>query len=366
MKKTGIYVHIPFCEKKCPYCDFYSRSGTDKLYNEYTSALLSRISSSPYRNEYTANSLYFGGGTPGLLGAERLTALVSEVRSSFGLDTDSSEVTAEINPSKNELDLEQLRKGGVNRISIGVQSADDGELDFLGRQHNSAQAARCISRARDAGFDNISLDLMIALPGQTKESLSRSVEFCVRNGAKHISAYILKIEPGTVFYRKRDSLCLPDDDEAAELYFHLCSLMKEYGFEHYEISNFCKSGYEGRHNLKYWHDEEYIGFGPSAHSFINGRRFFTPRSFRDFHSGAVTDDGTGGSEEEYIMLALRLSEGVGLSDFRARFGYELPEKYIEKSRPLEKAGYLKISQSSVALTEKGFLLSNSIISSLLS
>ena len=366
MKKTGIYIHIPFCEKKCPYCDFYSRSGTDKLYNEYTEAMLGMIGSCAYRKEYIADSLYFGGGTPGLLGAERLISLVGAVKGSFGLDTDNSEVTAEINPSKQDIDLELLRKGGVNRISIGVQSADDSELTFLGRQHSSSDAAEFIRLAKKAGFENISLDLMIALPGQTKESLSRSVDFCVRNGAKHISAYILKIEPGTVFYRKRDSLSLPDDDEAAELYFHLCRLMKEYGFEHYEISNFCRSGFEGRHNLKYWHDEEYLGFGPSAHSFMEGRRFFIPRSFSDFYSGAVTDDGEGGSEEEYIMLALRLSEGVNFQKFSERFGYELPGKYIKKSRPLESAGLLKISSGSVALTEKGFLLSNSVISVLLS
>ena len=168
MKKTGIYIHIPFCEKKCPYCDFYSRSGTDKLYNEYTEAMLGMIGSCAYRKEYIADSLYFGGGTPGLLGAERLISLVGAVKGSFGLDTDNSEVTAEINPSKQDIDLELLRKGGVNRISIGVQSADDSELTFLGRQHSSSDAAEFIRLAKKAGFENISLDLMIALPGQTK------------------------------------------------------------------------------------------------------------------------------------------------------------------------------------------------------
>ena len=274
MKKCGIYIHIPFCSKKCPYCDFYSRSGTDKLYDEYTAAMLRSLGSSPYRGEYAAATLYFGGGTPGLVGAERLALMIEEVKQDFGLDTENSEITVELDPADESIDLDLLKRVGVNRISIGLQSSDDRELKLLGRRHNAEQAERFIERVKASGFENYSLDLMLAIPGQTAESLERSVRFCAESGASHISSYILKIEPNTVFYKKRDELELPGDDEAADMYEYLCRLMSEYGYKHYEISNFCKEGFEGKHNLIYWHDEEYLGFGPSAHSFADGSRFY--------------------------------------------------------------------------------------------
>lgn len=364
MKKNGIYIHIPFCAKKCPYCDFYSRSGTDKLYNEYSAALAERIRTSPYIGKYQADTLYFGGGTPSLLGAERIGRLIGAVKEGFAPESDFSEVTVEVNPT-GEFDYALLREKGADRISIGLQSANDSELEFLGRQHTCAQSANHIEQARKAGFENISLDLMIALPGQTKEKLKRSVEFCISQGAAHISAYILKIEQGTLFYRRRNSLELPDEDRTAEMYEYLCSLMKQYGYEHYEISNFCRRGFEGKHNLKYWHDEEYIGFGPSAHSFIDGRRSYCPRSMDEFKAGTVIDDGEGGSEEEYIMLALRLSEGVQRKAYSQRFGTELPEKYLIRCAPLEKAGLIRITEEGFSLTEKGFLLSNAVIAKII-
>ena len=206
---------------------------------------------------------------------------------------------------------------------------------------------------------------MIALPGQTKSSLERSVEFCAEQGAKHISAYILKIEPQTVFYKNREKLNLPDDDEAAELYEILCELMKQYGYKHYEISNFCKSVYESRHNLKYWHDEEYIGIGPSAHSFIDGKRFYCPRKMKSFEADESIPDGEGGGEEEFIMLGLRLSEGITNERYLQKFGKTIPEKYLRNAQRFEKAGLVRISDSGFALTEKGFMVSNSLITEIL-
>lgn len=365
MKKAGIYVHIPFCEKKCPYCDFYSRSGTVNLYQEYTDMLCSKIAKSDYSNDYTADTLYFGGGTPSLIGAERIAQITDTVCRIFRLDKDSSEITVEVNPSKEDVDFKKLRKSGVNRISIGLQSSDDKELKILGRLHDSKQAAECITKAQNAGFKNISLDLMLAIPEQTKESLKRSVEFCVSTGAVHISAYILKIEPNTVFYKKRNSLSLPDDDTAAEYYEYLCELMKLYGFEHYEISNFCKRGYESRHNLKYWHDEEYIGFGASAHSFVGGKRFYVPRNIKSFYNDETVQDGNGGDEEEYIMLALRLREGIVYRKFEEILGFEFPCKYKLRAERLNNTGLIEISKDGFHLTQRGFLLSNAVISQIL-
>ncbi len=365
MKNIGIYIHIPFCEKKCPYCDFYSRLGTDQLYDEYTDQMISRISTSPYAKEYIADTLYFGGGTPSLLGAERIGKIIEAVKRNFFLKVERAEITVEVNPSKNDFDFTMLKLTGVNRISFGLQSANDDELKMLGRLHNSTQASKCIVSAQKSGFNNISLDLMLAIPGQTKESLRKSVDFCVKHNAVHISAYILKIEPNTVFARQKKCLNLPDEDEAADYYEYLCELMRQNGYVHYEISNFCKEGYEGRHNLKYWHDEEYLGFGPSAHSFMEGKRFYTPRKLKSFYTCEKTDDGNGGDEAEYIMLALRLKEGIDFGMFRKRFGYPFPEKYLEQGRKLAGIGLVDLRSSGISLSEKGFLVSNTVIAKIL-
>lgn len=364
-KKTpvGVYVHIPFCERKCPYCDFYSSRGDEEKYDKYTEAAAQRIRKYGAAISRDADTLYFGGGTPSLLGAERLSALIKAAGEAFG--GGFAEVTVEVNPSREDLDFERLREAGANRISIGLQSADEGELAVLGRTHRTAEAKRCIDRARAAGFDNISLDLMIALPGQTEESLRRSVDFCAVHGASHISAYILKIEPGTVFYKKREELDLPDEDAAADMYEYLCGLMREYGYQHYEISNFCREGYEGRHNLKYWRDEEYIGIGPSAHSFIGGKRFYVPRRMQSFYDGVTVPDGEGGSAEEFIMLALRLSEGVSRERYRQRFGCDIPSESFAAAKRLSRSGLVRMTADGFALTEKGMLLSNSVIAEIL-
>ncbi len=364
MNTKGVYIHIPFCASKCPYCDFYSSVGNTGSYDEYTESLIHRIYNWGEKLSFSADTLYFGGGTPGLLGADRLVRIADAVRSCFG--SGQNEITAEINPSNEGLDLFMLRKHGFDRLSIGLQSAVESELEFLGRKHSAADAAKRINAARAAGFDNISLDLMISLQGQTNDSLKRSVNFCAENHAEHISAYILKIEPGTVFYKHRSKLQLPDDDQTADIYEYLCSLMREYGYNHYEISNFCLPGHEGQHNLKYWHDEEYLGIGPSAHSFINGQRFFYPRKMQDFLSDVTVPDGSGGTVEEYIMLNLRLSEGLKYSAFRKRFGRDIQDEYRKNAEKLSGTGLISTDENGFALTEKGFLVSNAVIGRILS
>ncbi len=364
MDNTGIYIHIPFCEKKCPYCDFYSHKANETEIDDYVSALSEKIYAFSEKYKYTADSLYFGGGTPGLIGAKRLAGLVSDVKNSFGIYK-NSEITVEVNPTNEDIDFEMLKCAGINRISIGLQSANDNELKELGRLHNTQQAKKCIKKVKASGIDNISLDLMLGIPYQTKESLKRSIDFCIEQGAKHISAYLLKIEEGTIFHKKRESLVLPTDDESADLYEELCRLMNEYGYEHYEISNFCKRGFEGKHNLKYWHDEEYIGIGASAHSFIEGRRFYFPKNMKKFFSGEITYDSTGGDEQEFIMLGLRLSEGITKERFYSRFGKEIPDEYIKRAEKFVKSGYVRTSQNGFALTEKGFLISNYLISEII-
>ena len=360
-KPAGVYVHIPFCSSKCPYCDFFSRKGNESLYDKYTAVLMEKIRSSGFSLQ--ADTVYFGGGTPGLIGAERLVRILRCIRESFG--DISGELTAEVNPSKEDIDYGLMISGGINRLSVGLQSANDRELRLLGRNHDSAAAKKAIRSARAAGFENISLDLMLALPGQTRDELRRSVDFCAENNAKHISAYMLQIEEGTYFYRHRKEMDFPGEEESAEIYEYLCGLMEEYGYEHYEISNFCRPGFEGKHNLKYWRDEEYIGFGPSAHSFIDGKRFCTPGNMKAFEEGEQVSQGTGGDEEEFLMLGLRLSEGISRSRFRERFGKELPPGFVERARQLQRHGLTRVTEDGVSLTRKGFLVSNDLIAELL-
>ncbi len=332
-------------------------------FDEYTDRLCERIALSGQKYQRRADTVYFGGGTPSFIGAERLCRILRSVKESF--KADAHEITLEVNPEKKDLDFEMLRAEGFDRISIGLQSANDNELEKLGRLHSVKDAVECISRAKRAGFDNISLDLMIATPGQTMDSLRRSIEFCAEHGATHISAYILKLEQGTRYYKQRHELMLPDDDIQADMYLGAVSELSKYGYKQYEISNFAKDGFKGRHNLKYWHDEEYSGFGPSAHSFIDGRRFYFGRSFEDFYNGRIIDDGTGGDTEEYIMLGARLSEGITNTSFQKRFGTDIPQIYINNAMKLNNTGLIIADNSSFRLTERGFLLSNLIIAKIL-
>ena len=361
---TGVYVHVPFCKRKCPYCDFFSVCADENRMEEYARRLCESISLCAERYPRAADTLYFGGGTPSLIGAERLCRIYGAVDESFGLSP-GAEVTFEVNPGKKDVGFEALRKRGFNRVSVGLQSSDDNELRLLGRLHNSEDALQCIRAARSAGFDNISLDLMIATPSQTRDSLRRSIAFCAENGARHISAYLLKIEEGTPYYGMRDSLGLCSDDEQAEMYLFAAEELAAYGYRQYEISNFSIEGYESRHNLIYWHDEEYLGFGPSAHSFIDGRRFHYERSFAGFYDGELIDDGEGGGEEEFIMLGMRLAEGISYRRFRQRFGRELPEKYTKRAQTLEAAGYTVSDSEGIRLTRKGFLVSNAVLAEIL-
>ena len=361
---TGVYIHIPFCRRKCPYCDFYSIGYSAEKADTYTENVCRAVVHFGERIGQKADTLYFGGGTPSIIGAERLCKIVGAVRENFGF-ADETEITVEVNPEKEDIDFALMKKGGINRLSIGLQSADDSELQILGRLHNVKQAERCIEKARNAGFENISLDLMIATPMQTMDSLEKSMEFCAERDVKHISAYILKIEQGTPYYNMREKLDICGDDEQAEMYMFAVDKLKEYGYEQYEISNFCKRGFESRHNLKYWHDEEYIGIGSSAHSFVNGKRFYFDRSFEDFYALKTVSDGEGGTEEEFIMLALRLTEGLTEERFHARFGKGIPDIYRKNAEKFVGYGFLEIDEKGIRLTPKGFLISNYIISEIL-
>ncbi len=364
-KNIGIYLHVPFCDGKCPYCDFYSMRGSEERMKEYTKCIIDRLNYSGAELNRRADTLYFGGGTPNLLGAERIASIVEAARKNFGLK--DAEITLEVNPAEDLSGfLGAVHEAGVNRLSIGMQSAQEEELRLLGRRHTAQQARQAVTDAQKAGFSNISLDLMIATPGQSRENLAHSITFCAESGVQHISAYLLKIEPHTAYDKMREQLTLPDDDEAGELYLFACEELEKYGFYQYEISNFAKPGFESRHNLKYWHCEEYLGLGPAAHSFMNGERFYFDRSLRDFLNGALpVKDGAGGDFEEYAMLALRLAEGLRESDCQNRFGFPIPREMFETAKKYEKINLIEMLPDGFRLTREGFLVSNSLIAELL-
>lgn len=364
---TGIYIHVPFCLRKCPYCDFYSLPYSDAPADEYVDAVLRAMKSHPF-GQVRADTLYFGGGTPILLGPARLRRMLDAARETFSL-TDDAEITVEANPAAAMREtLVQLREAGCNRLSFGVQSLEDGELTALGRPHDARQAVQAIRDAAEAGFDDISADLMLAIPGQTEESLARSIRGLTALPVNHISAYLLKIEPGTPFFDEADTLALPDEDEAAERYLTCVRLLEESGLHQYEISNFARGGRASRHNLKYWRCEEYLGIGPAAHSCFGGRRFFFARELAAFLAAPqpftlIVDDGPGGGFEEEAMLGLRLSEGLTLSGMRAPPANA--GAVLGKAKELAAHGLARVDGDTVALTPQGFLLSNSVIAALL-
>ncbi|MCH5194738.1 MAG: radical SAM family heme chaperone HemW [Oscillospiraceae bacterium] len=349
----GLYIHIPFCVRKCPYCDFFSV--TDMSMTEaYTDAVVRNIKAA--RESF--DTVYFGGGTPSLLTAEQF----SRILSAADICKDA-EITTEANPnSVTPSYLRELKAVEFDRISFGVQSFNDSELQSLGRLHTADEAASAINAAHDAGFDNISADLMLAVSGQTRQSLENNLRRITELPLTHISAYMLKVEEGTPLSLDKKALeSIPDDDETADMYLEAVEFLERHGFEQYEISNFARDGFECKHNLKYWRCEEYLGIGPSAHSFTDGERYFCPPDIRDFISAEIQGKsvtGSGGDREERAMLALRLTkEGLSLAEY--------PE--MEKpAAALIQGGFLKKEDGFLRLTPQGCTVSNEVIIRLIS
>ena len=309
---AGLYIHVPFCRRKCPYCNFYSIAAEPELLERYTQAVCRNLRH--YACAEPVDTVYFGGGTPSLLSPAQIAQILETAADCFTLSPDT-EVTMEANPAAAAPEqLRRFRESGVNRLSFGVQSLSDSQLKRLGRLHTAQEAVETVCAAAAAGFDNLSCDLMLALPGQTPEELEQTIREMTRLPIVHISAYLLKIEPGTPFARQQIAAQCPDEDAAADLYLQAVEQLNAAGFAQYEISNFAKPGFESRHNCKYWHCEPYLGIGPSAHSCWNGKRFFVPSSAASFLEQPVqtveTEDGAPCTLEERLMLGLRLTEGV--------------------------------------------------------
>ena len=370
----GLYIHIPFCKQKCVYCDFYSLSGGEGRMDDYTAALCAHLAeTAPFAAGHTVDTVFFGGGTPSYLGAERLSRILKLIFKKYHIARDA-EITLEANPDSacDWKALRTLRRAGFNRLSLGMQSACDAELRAIGRVHTADQVAQAVEAARKAGLDNISLDLIYGLPGQTMEQWQQNLAAAVALNPRHLSCYGLKVEEGTPLARMTH-LSIPGDELQAEMYLYTVDYLTQQGFAQYEISNFAKPGQESRHNLKYWTLGEYAGFGPGAHSDFGGTRYAYTRDLEDYirsvenHSPMLSESETispADRDTEWLMLGLRTVQGLDPKDyerrFRRRFDCFLP--FLEQCRG---AGYACCEEGRWHLTAQGFLLSNQIIGTML-
>ena len=361
----GLYVHIPFCIKKCNYCDFNSFCAEDSVKEAYVKALLCEMSE--YKGE-KVDTVYIGGGTPTTLSTGLLKSVITGIKENFVLMPDT-EFTVEMNPKTADKEkLEMLYKMGVNRLSIGVQSFCDDELKALGRVHNKKDALEAISLAKKAGFSNISIDLMSAIPKQTRESFLETLEIAISQNPSHISCYSLILEEGTPLFdavkNGKEMLC--DEDTERELYEYAKNTLEKNGYVQYEISNFAKDGRLSRHNIKYWTMEEYIGLGISAHSFVGGVRYsdtdniesYLGHNFRSDKKEVLTKTDM---MSEFVFLGLRMTEGISEKVFSERFGVNIYEVFPKPLEKFIKMGLLICENGRILLSEAAVSVSNQIM-----
>lgn len=359
----GLYVHIPYCRSRCRYCDFYSSVG-DGVPEEYVSALLAAFPRFAPRDAagrpLRPATLYLGGGTPSLLAPGQVESLIAAFDPQPG-----AEVTLEANPGGGaENRLTGYRAAGVNRLSLGVQTAREESLRLLGRPHTARDAARTLAAAEKAGFDSVSGDIMLALPGYTAAEFDDTLALLAAGGAGHVSAYLLKLEPGTPLAGDPPP-GLPGPDETAEHYLHACEALEAAGYTQYEISNFARPGHESRHNLLYWECGDWLGLGPGAHSCLGGRRFSFAPDTPSFIKGPLPREEGALDRDDYIMLRLRLAAGLSEDALRARFGAGLSPRQGALLADLEKAGLARATPAGWALTRRGMLVQNSVLARLL-
>ncbi len=367
----GLYVHIPFCVRKCNYCDFASFGCSSIDWRErYIDALCGEILS--YRDKSIGiDSIFFGGGTPSLLTPSEFERIVSAIAEGFNVFP-NTEFTLEVNPKTvDEEKLASYVRYGVNRLSIGLQSIHENEQKILGRIHNFDDFLKTYYLARKSGIKNINVDLMYGIPEQTMESFGETLRRVTDLSPEHISLYGLILEEETPFYRIKDKLPLPTEDTECDMYYLAANKLSAAGYSHYEISNYAKEGYECRHNLKYWHCEEYIGVGLSAYSYFDGARFGNSDSIEEYLGGSYAKYSREDKLDkdalayEYVMLAFRLKEGFSLDEYKVRFDRDFLEGRADIIDRFEKVGYLINRNGRIALTESGFYVSNSILTELL-
>ncbi|MBQ8262122.1 MAG: oxygen-independent coproporphyrinogen III oxidase [Lachnospiraceae bacterium] len=372
--KLSIYIHIPFCKKKCRYCDFLSFEAEEDLRKRYVEGLLEeiRLQALNYRH-MEADTLFFGGGTPSCISAELLGTVMEEIRKNFSISPDA-EISMEVNPGTADLDkLEKYRKMGINRLSIGAQSMQPEELKLLGRIHGREEFLECYIAAREAGFANISIDLMSALPGQTWNSFYPTLREVVALQPEHLSVYSLIIEEGTPFFEKygdkEGAALLPSEEEDRKIYHETYRFLKQSGYHRYELSNYAKPGFECKHNLGYWSGKNYVGFGLGAASMVEGVRWKNTSSMEAYLAGEARREDEHRLTlqermEEYMFLGLRKTKGVSVSGFFELFGTDMDVIYgpwIEKMKKND----LLCGTKYLALTTRGQDLANYVMAGFL-
>lgn len=385
----GLYVHIPFCETKCPYCDFNTYAQIESLIPHYVGALQRELELwGSLLHTPRTSTIFFGGGTPSYLSVDDLKRVISTINDTFEIDS-TAEISLEANPG--DIDAQRarsLRDIGFNRVSVGVQSFDDGLLQMLGRKHDANTAIAAISSFRDGGFDSINLDLMFGLPNQTLQQWEASLDKALELDTDHVSLYGLTIEPNTPLeaFVERGDLPEPDADLAADMYLMACDRLEAAGYLHYEISNWCKPGKLARHNLNYWRSGEYLGAGPGAHSYVGGQRFENIKSPRQYiqelrsvaDRTCVTDavaamkeigivasggpDSNAQQSADFLMMGLRLSEGISSRKVSKRFGVDFTARYPDKISHLKSSSLLESSSDRYWIPHDKWLVGNEVFS----
>ena len=358
----GLYLHIPYCPSKCSYCDFYSIGKKTCVPDEYVDMLINQIwqfspcGSTPLRPD----TVYFGGGTPSLLSPEQIAKILSATGC-----MPNGEITLEANPDTLTLDkLKSFRQAGINRISVGVQTANNESLKTLSRGHTAEQSLKSLLMCTEAGFTNISGDLMLALPNYTFAECDNTIKLLSDGGCTHVSSYLLKIEERTPFHI-HPPVNLPDEDMSSDFYLYAVDALEKQGYSQYEISNFSKKGFESKHNLIYWNCGDYLGIGPSAHSCINNKRFFQTPNLKEFLSKpSIVQDGES-TVDDYIMLQLRLNAGLDLKKLNSKYTYEFTKQKIDFMKKCEDAKLCVFDNDIIKLTPRGMLLQNSILTEIL-
>ncbi len=371
MEELGIYIHIPFCKQKCFYCDFCSFANKNEMQEKYVEAVINEIKNITHKEKYTVTTIYLGGGTPSILNPEYIKNILQEIKSSFKI-LDDAEITIEINPGTvNEEKLKRYKEYGINRLSIGLQSANDKILKNIGRIHDYKQFEETFFFARKCGFKNINVDLMIGLPTQAIEDVKQTLEKIIQKNPEHISVYSLIIEEGTTIEKliNENKLQLPDEETERIMYWTVVNELKENGYNQYEISNFSKKTYESKHNTNCWKQKQYIGLGTSAHSYLNKKRYSNTNNIEEYikniQESNISKNITIHEEQteestmnEYMLLGLRMIQGININEFKQKFKIDPTIKYKEILEKLQKENLIQISKTSIKLTRQGIDFGN--------
>lgn len=371
MEELGIYIHIPFCKQKCFYCDFCSFANKNEMQEKYVETVINEIKNITHKEKYTVTTIYLGGGTPSILNPNYIKNILQEIKSSFEI-LDDAEITVEINPETvNEEKLKRYKEYGINRLSIGLQSANDKILKNIGRIHDYKQFEETFFYARKCGFKNINVDLMIGLPTQAIEDVKQTLEKIIQKNPEHISVYSLIIEEGTIIEKliNENKLQLPDEETERIMYWTVVNELKENGYNQYEISNFSKKTYESKHNTNCWKQKQYIGLGTSAHSYLNKKRYSNTNNIEEYikniQENNISKNITIHEEQteestmnEYMLLGLRMIQGININEFKQKFKIDPTIKYKEILEKLQKENLIQITETSIKLTKQGIDFGN--------